>query len=108
MCSNQAIRVPRQKLEMSPHTQRASQVEMALLITSLVAFEVGVLTSPGCLMRLPPTVTQLRSISAFCGDSSIDTDVATCDVFAAIFWHLIMANEKDGVDTGNATSHALR
>jgi hypothetical protein len=90
--------------------QHASQVEMALLITSLavVASVVGVLTSPGCLMRLPPTVTQLRSISAFCGDSSIDTDVATCDVFAAIFWHLIMANEKDGVDTGNATSHALR
>ena len=44
-------------------------VELVLLINTFVVVisAVGVPTSPGNLMRLPPTVNRVRRGSAFCG-----------------------------------------
>lgn len=44
-------------------------VEMTLLksILAVVKLAVGVLTSSGYLMRLPPTVSWVRWVSSFCG-----------------------------------------
>ena len=59
----------RQKLAMSAHMNFAVFVDNKLLKMSLVGMRsaVGVVTSPGKLIKFTPTASLVRCVSAFCG-----------------------------------------
>ena len=50
----------KEKLEMSAHM-------MLKMILDVVRYAIGVVTSPGKLIKFPPKVSLVRCVSAFCG-----------------------------------------
>ena len=54
---------------MSAHMSFSSFVDYTLLkmILAVMRYVIGVVTSPGKLIKFPPTVSLVRCVSAFCG-----------------------------------------
>ena len=86
---------------MSDHTSFAFFVNNKLYKTSwpVVRYYVGVVTSPGKLVKFPPTVSRMRCVSAFCGRIS-STILPYVTVLHAITFSLGIKNMEfvpDGI-----------